>query len=173
MENNNSILNIRLVILSGALLAIIGVSGLIYTGNFSYPEALVSNTTLIIVALAFLVFSVYLLSRYEIRSYFKKMFLERSEEATLKFVRDELRKIKNYLDRIQKVNTKNANKILKDLKTTIEKLSPYKVYLSSIFVEGKFLENINKISSYKRINSKLLPEFSLIIKELKEELKNL
>lgn len=165
--------NIRITILSAALLTLIGLSGLLYTGNFVYPEAATSNVVLVIVAILFLLFSVYLLSKQEIKTLLRKTFLEKSDEATLKYVREELKKIKNDLEAIKKLNKRNIDKIFKNLKMKLKKLSPYKIYLSNIFAEGEFIENINKIISMKKINSKNLPEFSHTLKRLKEELSTL
>ncbi|MEM4461240.1 MAG: hypothetical protein QXY70_03845, partial [Nanopusillaceae archaeon] len=104
---------------------------------------------------------------------FKRLFLEKSDEATLLYVKNELKKLKNTLDEIKKINKRNANKVLKNVKLGLEKLTPYKPYLSNIFIEGKFLENMNKILSFNKITSNNLSEFSVAIKELKEELKEL
>ncbi|MEM5870857.1 MAG: hypothetical protein QXX04_00610, partial [Candidatus Aenigmatarchaeota archaeon] len=110
---------------------------------------------------------------HNIKLQFKRLFLEKSDEATLLYVKNELKKLKNTLDEIKKVDKRNANKVLKNVKLSLKNLVPYKPYLSNIFVEGNFLENMNKILSFNKITSSNLSEFSTAIKELKEELKEL
>ncbi|MBU5682399.1 MAG: hypothetical protein KQA34_01645 [Candidatus Aenigmarchaeota archaeon] len=164
---------IRIIILSAAFLIVVGVGGLIYNANFVQVEAATSNFVLVLVALLLLIFAAYLLLRHNIKLQFKRLFLEKSDEATLLYVKNELKKLKNTLDEIKKVDKRNANKVLKNVKLSLKNLVPYKPYLSNIFVEGIFLENMNKILSFNKITSSNLSEFSTAIKELKEELKEL
>ncbi|MEM7818327.1 MAG: hypothetical protein QXP52_02470 [Candidatus Aenigmatarchaeota archaeon] len=161
---------VRILILSAALLFLIGLSGLISAGNFVSVDALTSNTGLIFIALVLLIFAVYLLNKQEIKLQIKKFFLEKSDEATLAYVRSELKKLKDYLNTVKKIDKRNAGKVFKALKSRLEKLSPYKVYISSTFAEGDFLENMNKILSFDKITSKNYFEFSLAVKKIKEEL---
>ncbi|MEM5832255.1 MAG: hypothetical protein QXT38_03030 [Candidatus Aenigmatarchaeota archaeon] len=86
------------------------------------------------------------------------------------YVRSELKKLKDYLNTVKKIDKRNAGKVFKALKSRLEKLSPYKVYISSTFAEGDFLENMNKILSFDKITSKNYFEFSLAVKKIKEEL---
>ncbi|MEM0476265.1 MAG: hypothetical protein QW367_01325 [Candidatus Aenigmatarchaeota archaeon] len=164
---------IRIIILSAVFLVVVGVGGLIYNANFVQIEAATSNFVLVLVALLLLIFAAYLLLKQDIKLQFKRLFLEKSDEATLLYVKNELKKLKNTLDEIKKIDKRNANKVLKNIKLGLEKLTPYKPYLSNIFIEGKFLENMNKILSFNKITSNNLSEFSVAIKELKEELKEL
>lgn len=161
---------IRALLFSSALLILIGVNGLIYTGKFIDISVLFSNYFLIVLGLLMLIFAVYLLIRFETKFQLKKLFVERSDEATLFFVRNELRELKKYLAGVKKINKKNSNKVLKEVKSKLEKLVPYKVYLSSIFSEGNFIENMNKILSYNKITSNNLSEFAIVINKIKEDL---
>ncbi|MEM5830502.1 MAG: hypothetical protein QXL82_03265 [Candidatus Aenigmatarchaeota archaeon] len=159
--------DIRILILSAALLLIIGVSGLIATGNFLDINSLTSNFAIIVVGVLLLVVAVYLIYRNEYVFNLKRVFIEKSDEATLAFIRNKLEKIKKYLENKQ-INKRNAKKVYNELVRELKELQPYKAYISKI--SNKIIESMNEILSIKRLNSKNVSEFLLATKKLKEEL---
>ncbi|MEM5820729.1 MAG: hypothetical protein QXP34_00190 [Candidatus Aenigmatarchaeota archaeon] len=163
--------DVRILILSAALLTIIGVGGLITTGNFGDVQSLSSNFGLIVISLLILVLAAYLIYRKEHLFNLKRIFIERSDEATIAYIRNELTKIKEYLESKGKINKKNAKTAYNYLVKEFKRLAPYKPYISKI--SENLVENMNKILSIEKLNSRNVSEFLLTVNKLKEELKEL
>jgi len=163
--------DIRMLLLLAAILVLIGFSGTIFTGNFGDVSIVFSNFGLILFGIILLLVAVYLLHERDIKINLKRFFLKKSDEATLAFVKSELMKIKNELSKVNKITSRNANKINTKLQKMFKPLVPYKIYVSMF--SNDLLDAMNKILSFDKITSKNLSEFTLAVKKIKEELAEL
>jgi len=163
--------DVRTLLLLSAILILIGFSGVAFTGNFGDLSVVFSNFGLILFGIILLLVAVYLLHERDIKTHLKRFFLKKSDEATLAFVKSELMKIKNELSKINKITSRNANKINAKLQKMFKPLVPYKIYVS--MYSNELLDAMNKILSFDKITSKNLSEFNLAVKKIKEELAEL
>jgi len=160
-----------MLLLLSIILIIIGFGGTIFVGKFEDMFVVFSNFGLILLGIIFLLVAAYLLHERDIRLSIKRFFLKKSDEATIVFVKSELMKIRNELSKINKITSRNANKINAKLQKMFKPLIPYKIYVSMYSKE--LLDAMNKILSFDRITSKNLSEFTLTVKKIKEELSEL